>query len=289
MAMSWFSAPEHQPFEYASVGDAAVLLIHGFMGTPAEMRPLGAAVADAGITARGVLLPGMGADIDRLGNIGRDDWVQAAREAFDNLSSRFEQVSVIGYSLGGAVALHLASTRPVHRLVLIAPLWKLLGGHPGVLLLPVAKRVVRQFRPFAKADFHDPGVRQFFEGSMSTVDLDDPVVQRELRQESTLPTATLDELRRTAAACDDLAARVTAPTLVLQGTDDTAVHAKNTRRLLGQFRGELTYRQIPGDHFIIREDRDAWRTTRNLVVPFVAGDTSLPLIGADQREVVGHD
>lgn len=288
MAITWFSAPKHQPFEFACAGDSAVLLIHGFMGTPAEMRPLGTAVADAGITARGVLLPGMGSDIERLECVGRDDWVQAARQAFDNLASQFQRVSVIGYSLGGAVALHLAASRTVHQLVLIAPLWKLLGGHPSVLLLPVAKRVVKQFRPFAKADFRDPGVRQFFEGSMSSVDLDDPAVQRELRQQSSVPTATLDELRQTAAACDDLASRVTAPTLVLQGTDDTAVHAKDTRRLLGQLRGELAYHQIPGDHFIIREDRTAWPITRDLVVSFVTGDTSSPSIGVDQREVVRH-
>ena len=288
MAMIWFNAPEHQPFEYECAGNSAVLLIHGFMGTPAEMRPLGAVVADAGVTAHGVLLSGMGSDIERLGQVGRDDWIEATREAFDNLSSRFQRVSVIGYSLGSAVALHLAASRAVHRLVLIAPLWKLLGGHPGVLLLPVAKRVVKQFRPFAKADFRDPAVRQFFEGSMSSVDLDDPAVQRELRKQSSLPTATLDELRRTAAACDDLAARVTAPTLVIQGTDDSAVRARDTRRLLGQFRGELPYHQIPGDHFIIREDRTAWPITRDLVVSFVAGDTSSPSIGVDQREVVRH-
>lgn len=270
MPMEWFTAPEHQPFEYPADSSSAALLIHGFMGTPAEMRPLGAALADAGVAARGILLPGMGAGIERLARVGRDEWVRAAREGFDSLASRFEHVTVIGYSLGGAVALHLAASRNVHRLALIAPLWKLLGGDPRVLLLPVAKHIVKQFRPFEKADFADPNVRQFFEGSISSVNLDNPTLQHELRQQATLPTATLDEVRRTASASAHLAARVAVPSLIVQGMYDTVVRPGHTRELLTHFGGALAYHQIPGDHLFIRDDRPSWPLVRDLIVPFAS-------------------
>lgn len=44
-----------------------------------------------------------------------------AAAIYDHLSARHPQISVIGRSLGSGVAVHLASVRDVHRLVLVTP------------------------------------------------------------------------------------------------------------------------------------------------------------------------
>ena len=44
-----------------------------------------------------------------------------AIELFDRLHAAHPQITVIGRSLGSGVAVHLASVRPVQRLVLVTP------------------------------------------------------------------------------------------------------------------------------------------------------------------------
>jgi hypothetical protein len=60
-----FDGCEHRSFLWQG-SDCAALLIHGFPGTPAEMRPLGTVLKDAGWTVHGLMLPGLGADIESL-------------------------------------------------------------------------------------------------------------------------------------------------------------------------------------------------------------------------------
>jgi len=66
-----FSDPSHRPFflstnHQPSNSRPGALLIHGFPGTPAEMRPLGTWLHDQGWAAKGILLPGFGPDIFSL-------------------------------------------------------------------------------------------------------------------------------------------------------------------------------------------------------------------------------
>src|ERR687897_858523 len=79
--VSFYAGPEHAPF---AIGDGArrALLIHGFPGTPAEMRPLGALLAGAGYRATAILLPGMGTDIVRLAAMRESTWLDAGRAAW---------------------------------------------------------------------------------------------------------------------------------------------------------------------------------------------------------------
>src|SRR5271154_6266158 len=48
------------PFELG-IGPGACLLVHGFTGTPWDVRPLGEALAAGGFRVRGIPLPGHGA------------------------------------------------------------------------------------------------------------------------------------------------------------------------------------------------------------------------------------
>jgi len=57
------------PFDLVG-GDVGVVCIHGFTGSPYEMRYLGEALARAGRTVRNLLLPGHGTSVDDLERTG---------------------------------------------------------------------------------------------------------------------------------------------------------------------------------------------------------------------------
>ncbi len=78
----FYTDPEHEPFLFEA-GSSRALLIHGFLGSPRELRPVARELAGASVSARGVLLPGFGADIARLKKVRAEEWLAAARLAWE--------------------------------------------------------------------------------------------------------------------------------------------------------------------------------------------------------------
>ncbi|HEU4726342.1 MAG TPA: alpha/beta fold hydrolase, partial [Kofleriaceae bacterium] len=115
------------PFDFVGETDAdvGVVCIHGLSGTPYEMRYLGAALGRAGFTTTGLLLPGHGTSIADLERSRWQDWAAAVEREVDAMFRRRGRVILVGQSLGGLLALHLAAHRPELTAVasLAAPLW----------------------------------------------------------------------------------------------------------------------------------------------------------------------
>jgi len=94
---------------FAVDGDGpGCLLLHGFTGTPAEMRPLGEHLAERGFAVRAPLLPGHGALVEDLARTTWRDWYATAEESWGELGKRSERRAVVGLSMGALLALHLA-------------------------------------------------------------------------------------------------------------------------------------------------------------------------------------
>ncbi len=103
-----------------------VLLFHGFTATTAEVRPLAQLLNEQGYTVCGPLLAGHGTKPDDLNHITWKDWADNAEQAFAQISAQCERVFVGGESLGGLIAIYLASQHPeVAGLLLYAPAIKL--------------------------------------------------------------------------------------------------------------------------------------------------------------------
>jgi carboxylesterase len=266
----WFTNELHAPFELTGDG-GGVLMLHGFMGTPSELRPLATALNLDGFQVHVPLLPGFGRRVETLNQMTRADWIGEVAQLWEEMRRSGNANVLLGFSMGASIAMHLAQAVPPDRLILIAPLWKLMGGDWKLKLLPMAKRIVSEIRPFARADFSDPEVRRFFEGSMSSVDLEDPLTQTKLRTEIVLSTWMLDELRQLAGASGTLAPEILSPTLVIQGSGDQTVRLEHTRKLVGRFTVDVELAELPGDHLIVSDQLATWNSVQQLVRDFANG------------------
>ena len=264
----FYTDSEHQPFLFEA-GSSRALLIHGFLGSPRDMRPLAQELADSGITARGMLLPGFGEDVARLKHVRAEDWMDAARAAWEETREGSSRTTLIGFSMGGAVALRLAAEVGLapDQLILLAPHWKF--ADPRAVILPVAKYVIREFKPFGRIDFDSPDMRRMLADMVPGADLDDPKVRRQLRNSATIPTHALDELRRIGASAGAVAARIPAPATIVQGLQDTATLPAHSRTLAARMAADL--QELPGDHLIVDPERSSWSAVRDTVVRVAAG------------------
>src|SRR5207245_5484456 len=89
-------------------GEDACLLLHGLTGSPAEVRPVGEALAAAGFRAVGPLLPGHGTKPDDLDTVTRGEMIDAARNALLSLRGS-RRIFICGLSMGALLALQLAA------------------------------------------------------------------------------------------------------------------------------------------------------------------------------------
>jgi carboxylesterase len=111
-----------EPFS-AEGGPVGALVLHGFTGSPASLRPIAEALANAGLTVELPLLPGHGTAVADMVETGWSDWLSVAQKAFGELASRCTTVAVVGLSMGGTLALELAELDPdIAGLVLVNPL-----------------------------------------------------------------------------------------------------------------------------------------------------------------------
>jgi carboxylesterase len=261
-----FTGAEHQPFFFQGEENAA-LLVHGFPGTPAEMRPLGEAFSAAGWTAQGLLLPGFGAQFATLAERKMVEWVSAIEAALDELQRTHHRVVLVGYSMGGGLSLSVASRHSLDGLVLLAPLSQARGWF--WTLLPVFKVVFPTIKPFRifKVDLSQAEARGAMENLVPGADLDDPRVRAALL-DFKFPVSTLGELRQVGREATQAAGKVNAPTIIIQGEKDPLVPPAVTRRLLQKLPGPLCYRELPTGHDLIKPGHPTWPAIRTAVIDF---------------------
>jgi carboxylesterase len=113
--------PGAEPFS-AVGGHTAVLVLHGYTGSPQSMRPMAEALAGAGFTVELPLLPGHGTSVADMLTTSWEDWSGAVERAYLELAGRADRVVVAGLSMGGTLACWLAAAhREIAGLVCVNP------------------------------------------------------------------------------------------------------------------------------------------------------------------------
>jgi carboxylesterase len=209
-------AKGHVPYTIGS-GHRACLLVHGIAGSPAQMRLLAEFLAHSGFTARGILLPGHGTHPDDLEGIVWQDWYEHVHDEYNELRRDHDEVNLIGFSIGAALAAHYAAHNAVDRLVLLSlPLCPLNDRFPTNLML-------RIYWTFFKTVKGSPEIVHNSEGEPFCFVYD------------RVPTAVLHTMSELIGIIKDRLHRISSPTLIIQSRNDRVSGAKS---------GPLAYRRI---------------------------------------------
>ncbi len=99
----------------------AILMVHGFVGSPNNFNDLPVRVAEAGWHVRVMLLPGHGTTPRNFETTPAEELEQAVANELDMLRNRFSTVVLLGHSMGGALATIIAARHRVDALILVSP------------------------------------------------------------------------------------------------------------------------------------------------------------------------
>jgi carboxylesterase len=221
------------------------LVLHGLGGGRYELGPLIEALEADGLRVEAPTLPGH----ERKGPVmpasNWRDWAAVSEAAFDALAACGGPVVVIGFSTGGTLALRLATSRPVARMVLLAPFlairftW-LIPLRPASYLRHIAKLIPNL--PRRPPAVRDPHMRRWAsdQDGFRTFSLHSAISALEL----------IDEVK-------SLVTGITTPTLIIQGQLDTVVEPINARWLHSQL-GATTKAlvSLPRSDHLLALDRD---------------------------------
>jgi carboxylesterase len=230
------------PFDFVGNGDVGVVCVHGFTGTPFEVRYLGEQLARGGFQVHGLRLPGHGTQLTDLDGTTWHDWADAVEKAFDTMRLSCRKVVVVGQSLGGLLGLHLAARCPDVAAVasLAAPLW--LDGLGGQVAALAANGTLARVMPwFTKVPK--------FSGS----DVRDKKARAANPCYDAIPLKALGELVRYMQVVDASLDQITQPVLVLHATQDHTAPVACAYRIAERARAQRV-RILPQSYHLIAAD-----------------------------------
>ena len=196
-----------QPF-FAQGDEIGCLLLHGFTGTPANVRVIADALKMAGHTVYAPMLSGHGTsladmDLQRAGN-----WRRDAERGYDRLKrAGCRRIFVIGHSMGGTLALLTAQGRDVAGIALIcAPL---------------------KLKPYLSLSGPVGLVKHFIINDGAAYYKDNPYAQGYVGT----PLRRLADVRLLMVSANRGLSKVTCPALILQARKDRRISLKSVKML----------------------------------------------------------
>lgn len=137
--------PGAEPYSMGPIdAQVACLLVHGFTGSPYHMRPFAERLSAQGVYVDAPLLPGHGTSVEDMTRTSFPDWVAGAEAAYLGLAARHRRSFVLGFSMGGLIALMLAARHHVDGAVVVSAPIRI--RDPRAPLLPLMA-MVRKYEP----------------------------------------------------------------------------------------------------------------------------------------------
>ncbi|MBZ4421670.1 carboxylesterase [Myxococcus sp. RHSTA-1-4] len=229
------------PFDLGT-GEDACLLLHGFTGSPWDVRPLGEALAARGMRAVAPRLPGHGTTPQALLHVNWRDWQAAAEHALHSLRGH-RSIFVAGLSMGSLLALRLAAHHAgvVRALALVAPAVRFRGPRMFLIRQLARTPLLEWARPWAEK---------------TGTDISDPEALAEAPVLPAFPVARLRDLCTLQDRAARDAAHVRCPTLVAVAEQDHVVDPEGGRWLARRLAAAPSVRFLSlrhGFHIIPRD------------------------------------
>lgn len=195
-----------EPF-YFQAGKRAVLLLHGFTGYSADVRQVGRFLEKKGYTSIAPHYKGHGVAPEQLVHTAPTDWWQDVEGAYQTLQQDgYEQIAVVGLSLGGVFTLKLSTVQPVLGAV--------------VMCAPMTMRTT---------DKMFEGVLRYAENYKKLEGKAENIIEKELAAIKAQGMPSLAELRKLVTEVRSELDMVYAPLLVIQATHDEVIDPQSAK------------------------------------------------------------
>ena len=240
-------------------GPIGCLLVHGFTGSPPEMKPLGEYLAQQGLTVSGPLLAGHGTSYQDMERTTWQDWYASAEAAYLGLREECQQVFVGGLSMGSLMALRLAALHPVDGIITYSPAIKVRDWRA---------RFVRPMRHIIRWERKT--------GSQEDSDLTDPEAHKMLWSYDVIPVESAHQLMMLQKDVRRRLPHISTPILIIQSVLDQAIHPDSGDILLRSIASsdkELVVLRNSGHCVTVDSEREAvWRKTYSWISGRVGGE-----------------
>ena len=190
-----------------------VVLVHGFLASPAEVRGFGERLVLAGYTVLGVRLKGHGTSPWDLRSTSWENWFDSLRRSYGIMQWYTERIQIVGFSTGGALALQLAADQPDKLVSLTVISVPIKFRDPRLMAIPLlhgTNTMVQWISAFE-------GVKPFFQNDTEHPDIN----------YRNIPVRGLYELRQLVKEVDSRLTDVRCPTFIFQPDQDPVVAPKS--------------------------------------------------------------
>ena len=192
-----------------------IVLVHGLLASPAELRPFGQELYERGYPVLGVRLKGHGTSPWDLRDRTWQDWMSSVKRGFEIMAGHADRICLVGFSLGGVLSLRLAADAPDELAGVATVSAPIKLRNKNLIFVPV----IHGANKLAEWTWSLEGVMPFRLNESEHPEIN-------YRH---IPIRGLFELRR---AIDDLTRnlpKVICPLTLLQGTDDQVVDPKSAK------------------------------------------------------------
>jgi carboxylesterase len=204
--------PTTEPFLFLGESSKpACLLIHGFTGTPKEMRWMGEYFHQQGYTSLGIRLAGHATDPEDMVRSRWTDWVASVEDGYHLLCGLNRNIFLVGLSMGGILSLLMSTRLHVRGVIAMSTPSGLPSDYPVWFLRLVS--VFIKYRPKSK---EAPGSGWF-----------DKAAYREHIAYPQNPVRSVAELKRLMLAMKAALPDVRVPVLLMHSRDDKYVSPEN--------------------------------------------------------------
>jgi acyl-CoA synthetase (AMP-forming)/AMP-acid ligase II/esterase/lipase len=198
-----------------------VVLVHGFLASPAELKRLGERIAAAGHPVIGVRLKGHGTSPHDLATRDWKEWLDAVQRGCEIISPFAKRVCLVGFSTGGSLSLIMAAQRPEKLAGVAVVSAPLKFRNKNLVFVPLLHGASKLMKYVPATDN-----RLAFRVNES----EHPHINYR-----NIPTKGIYELRRAVAAMNAVLGDVVCPAVIMQGDSDAVVDPHSA---------DLIYRKI---------------------------------------------
>ncbi len=247
-----------------------VVLVHGLLASPAELKDLGQRLAALGHPVLGVRLKGHGTSPWDLRERSWQDWLASVRRGYEIMSHVTSDVLLVGFATGASLSLHLAASRPP-GLVGVVSVSAPLSFRPRSVAFATLIHGLNKLSEWA---YLQDGVKPFLPRDPEHPDID----------YRNMPARGLVELRKAADELNRCLPQVACPVTIIQGTDDPIVDPASARLIHDRIGSkEKALHMIPSQrHGILHEDIAGTQRTGFLPDQHI-GHPACPAVTASHR------